>query len=149
MLVAHCTWPPVLPHCAMGPASSPPRNPAPAFPQSIFALMAEVEHEELVTTLETIVERLGSAIAPYAVDLSRQLCEALAKLVSADDDENEAGIMVSSLPVTFAIPPVPVACRSRSHSHRPTRRGVALLHRAHSAALLPAWPGRLALLHPS
>jgi len=72
----------------------------PILPQlltSIFALMSEVEHEDLVVTLETIVEVLGDDIAPYAVDLARQLTGALVKIMGAADadDEESAGVLAA------------------------------------------------------
>jgi importin-7 len=38
-----------------------------------FKLMGEVENEDLVFTLETIVDRFGEEMAPYALGLCQSL----------------------------------------------------------------------------
>ena len=64
----------------------------PSLLHNIFGLMAEVDNEDLVFTLEGIVE-----IGPYAVDMARQLTAAFWKYVAAteedgDDDDADAGV---------------------------------------------------------
>lgn len=63
---------------------------------SIFGLMAEVDNEDLIFTLEGIVEKFGDDIAPYAVNMARQLTQAFYKYTAAaedgdDDDDLETG----------------------------------------------------------
>eukprot|EP00879_Flechtneria_rotunda_P022091 GHRR01023309.1.p1 GENE.GHRR01023309.1~~GHRR01023309.1.p1 ORF type:complete len:1020 (+),score=395.54 GHRR01023309.1:417-3476(+) len=56
---------------------------------SIFKLMNEVENEDLVFTLEVIVDKFGDEIAPYAVNLARNLTAAFWKYSGqADGDED-------------------------------------------------------------
>ena len=43
------------------------------FPTEIFKLMNEVENEDLVFTLETIVDKFGEEMAPYALGLCQNL----------------------------------------------------------------------------
>ena len=47
-----------------------------------FKLMNEVESEDLVFTLETIVEKFGEDIAPYALGLAQNLAAAFWKLTN-------------------------------------------------------------------
>jgi len=54
-----------------------------------FKLLNEVESEDLVFTLEAIVEKLGEDIAPYAVGLTQNLVAAFWKLVAAEDDKDD------------------------------------------------------------
>ena len=73
----------------------------PILPQLLdefFALMNEVESEEMVFTLETIVEKFGEEIAPYAMGMTANLAAAFWKLTgSADqaDDEDFTGALAS------------------------------------------------------
>lgn len=43
------------------------------FPSEFFKLMNEVENEDLVFTLETIVDKFGEEMAPYALGLCQNL----------------------------------------------------------------------------
>ncbi|KAK9839718.1 hypothetical protein WJX81_008385 [Elliptochloris bilobata] len=54
----------------------------------LFALMVEVESEDLVFTLETIVEKFGEEMAPYAVGVCQHLTQAFWR---ACEQENGAG----------------------------------------------------------
>jgi hypothetical protein len=68
----------------------------PSLLDAVFALMAEVDNEDLVFTLEGIVEKFGDGIAPYATGLARSLAAAFWKYVSAtegdgDDDDADTG----------------------------------------------------------
>eukprot|EP00878_Enallax_costatus_P046967 GHUV01057304.1.p1 GENE.GHUV01057304.1~~GHUV01057304.1.p1 ORF type:complete len:796 (+),score=306.27 GHUV01057304.1:175-2562(+) len=56
---------------------------------SIFKLMNEVENEELVFTLEVVVDKFGDDIAPYAVNLARNLTAAFWKYSGQADGEDE------------------------------------------------------------
>ena len=70
-----------------------------------FQLMAEVEHEELVFTLEAIVDRFGEAIVPYATGLIVNLVAAFWRAIKSgdgdgnahddDDDDDESGALAS------------------------------------------------------
>ena len=42
-----------------------------------FKLMSEVENEDLVFTLETIVDRFGEEMAPYALGLCQSLVRSI------------------------------------------------------------------------
>jgi hypothetical protein len=95
----------------------------PLLPQLLdefFKLMHEVENEELVFTLETIVDKFGEEIAPYALGLCQNLAAAFWKCmntVNADEEVDDQGALaavgclraistvlesVSSLPHIFA-----------------------------------------------
>lgn len=54
-----------------------------------FSLMNELENEDLVMTLETIVEKFGDEIAPYAVGLCQNLTAAFMKMTDAEDDDDD------------------------------------------------------------
>ncbi|MCL7040799.1 hypothetical protein MKW94_018897 [Papaver nudicaule] len=55
-----------------------------------FKLMNEVENEDLVFTLETIVDKFGEEMAPYALGLCQNLAAAFWKCIdSADADDDE------------------------------------------------------------
>ncbi|CAL5220954.1 g3058 [Coccomyxa viridis] len=58
----------------------------------LFALMNEVESEDVVFALETIVENFGSEMAPFAVGLCQHLSQAFWRLQeSAEDDDADDG----------------------------------------------------------
>lgn len=60
--------------------------------ESIFSLMAEVGSEDLVASLETIVEAAGEDIAPYAAQLAQNLTNAYWTYTGGDeDDDNDEG----------------------------------------------------------
>ncbi len=50
---------------------------------------SQVENEDLVFTLEAIVEKFGEEIGPYAVELARNLTVAFWKYSNAADDEDD------------------------------------------------------------
>uniref|UniRef100_A0A7R9YU85 Importin N-terminal domain-containing protein n=1 Tax=Chlamydomonas euryale TaxID=1486919 RepID=A0A7R9YU85_9CHLO len=60
---------------------------------SIFQLMGEVDAEELLSTLEAIVEKFDEEIAPFALQMAQQLGAAFWKYVNTadEDDEDEMG----------------------------------------------------------
>ncbi|MCO5568289.1 hypothetical protein L7F22_021988 [Adiantum nelumboides] len=65
----------------------------PILPQLLdefFKLMNEVENEDLVFTLETIVDKFGEEMAPYALGLCQNLATAFWKCIrSSEGDEEE------------------------------------------------------------
>ncbi|KAK4489123.1 hypothetical protein RD792_004917 [Penstemon davidsonii] len=95
----------------------------PILPQLLdefFKLMNEVENEDLVSTLETIVDKFGEEMAPYAIGLCQNLATAFWKCMNsaeADEEGDDSGALaavgclraistilesVSSLPHLFA-----------------------------------------------
>lgn len=79
---------------------------APVLPHlltSIFDLMNKVDNEELAGTLETITEKMGADIRPYAVELMRNLVTIFFKYASAaagadeDDDSTPAAFAAYSV----------------------------------------------------
>ncbi|GJT09582.1 importin beta-like SAD2 [Tanacetum coccineum] len=63
-----------------------------------FMLMNEVENEDLVFTLETIVEDFGEEMAPYAIGLCQKLADAFWKCINTDAaDEPDAMAAVGCL----------------------------------------------------
>lgn len=69
----------------------PYNTPPPIFPSF------QVENEELVFTLEVVVERFGDDIAPYAVGLAHNLVAAFWRYSGAgdgdgDDDDDDQGV---------------------------------------------------------
>lgn len=73
----------------------------PILPQLLdefFKLMNEVENEDLVFTLETIVDKFGEEMAPYALGLCQNLAAAFWKCLQsseADEDEDESGALAA------------------------------------------------------
>ncbi|EIE23737.1 ARM repeat-containing protein [Coccomyxa subellipsoidea C-169] len=63
----------------------------PSLLNQLFALMAEVESEDVVFTLETIVEKFGEEMAPFAVGLCQHLSQAFWRLQEAADEEDDEG----------------------------------------------------------
>eukprot|EP00963_Diacronema_lutheri_P005023 scaffold370_cov349-Pavlova_lutheri.AAC.8 len=62
----------------------------------LFKLMDEVDNEDLVFTLETIVENLGEEIAPYALGLCTSLANAFWKCIQSEvEEEDELGAMAA------------------------------------------------------
>nr|GEX97830.1 importin beta-like SAD2 [Tanacetum cinerariifolium] len=63
-----------------------------------FKLMNEVENEDLVFTLEIIVEKFGEEMAPYAIGLCQKLADAFWKCINTDAaDEPDAMAAVGCL----------------------------------------------------
>lgn len=60
----------------------------PSLLDSVFALMAEVDNEDLIFTLEGIVEKFGDEIAPYAANLAQNLAAAFWKYTQATEDDD-------------------------------------------------------------
>eukprot|EP00250_Pteridium_aquilinum_P010585 c19495_g1_i1 orf=322-3393(-) len=64
----------------------------PILPQLLdefFKLMSEVENEDLVFTLETIVDKFGEEMAPYALGLCQNLAAAFWKCIRSSEGEEE------------------------------------------------------------
>ncbi|PWA89663.1 importin-beta domain, Armadillo-type fold protein [Artemisia annua] len=65
----------------------------PILPQLLddfFKLMDEVENEDLVFTLETIVDKFGEEMAPYALGLCQSLAAAFWKCINTSEAEEDA-----------------------------------------------------------
>ena len=75
------------------------RSILPSLLDSLFQLMAEVESEDLVFTLEEVVEKFGDEMAPYAEGLIGNLVAAFWRLLAAEGegDEEEGGTALSCL----------------------------------------------------
>ncbi|KQJ99478.1 importin beta-like SAD2 [Brachypodium distachyon] len=73
----------------------------PIIPQLLdefFKLMNEVENEDLVFTLETIVDKFGEEMAPYALGLCQNLASAFWKCMAsseADDEADDSGALAA------------------------------------------------------
>lgn len=73
----------------------------PILPQLLdefFKLMNEVENEDLVFTLETIVDKFGEEMAPYALGLCQNLAAAFWKCLNtaeADDEGDDPGALAA------------------------------------------------------
>ncbi|XVF84412.1 hypothetical protein PTKIN_Ptkin17bG0035100 [Pterospermum kingtungense] len=73
----------------------------PILPQlldEIFKLMNEVENEDLVFTLETIVDKFGEEMAPYALGLCQNLAAAFWRCTNtseADDEADDPGALAA------------------------------------------------------
>ncbi|KAG0567157.1 hypothetical protein KC19_7G115500 [Ceratodon purpureus] len=73
----------------------------PILPQLLdefFKLMNEVENEDLVFTLETIVDKFGEEMAPYALGLCQNLAAAFWKCLESsetEDDEDDSGALAA------------------------------------------------------
>ncbi|VAH46983.1 unnamed protein product [Triticum turgidum subsp. durum] len=73
----------------------------PILPQLLdefFKLMGEVENEDLVFTLETIVDRFGEEMAPYALGLCQSLAAAFWRCMAsseADDEIEDSGALAA------------------------------------------------------
>ncbi|GJM85010.1 hypothetical protein PR202_ga00737 [Eleusine coracana subsp. coracana] len=65
----------------------------PILPQLLdefFKLMNEVENEDLVFTLETIVDKFGEEMAPYALGLCQNLAAAFWRCMASSEAEDES-----------------------------------------------------------
>lgn len=100
----------------------------PILPQLLdecFKLMNEVENEDLVFTLETLVEKFGEEISPFAVGLTTNLVQAFYKCIEGGDsadDEEPAGAL-ASLGCLRAIISILVRAPAYPHIHTlPARR---------------------------
>ena len=61
----------------------------PSLLNSVFGLMSEIDNEDLVFTLESIVEKFGDEIAPHAATLAAQLAGAFWKYTEATEGEDD------------------------------------------------------------
>ncbi|WVZ84840.1 hypothetical protein U9M48_031827 [Paspalum notatum var. saurae] len=57
---------------------------------NFWMLMSEVENEDLVFTLETIVDRFGEEMAPYALGLCQSLAAAFWRCMASSEADEEA-----------------------------------------------------------
>uniref|UniRef100_A0A7S0V0E3 Importin N-terminal domain-containing protein n=1 Tax=Polytomella parva TaxID=51329 RepID=A0A7S0V0E3_9CHLO len=57
---------------------------------TIFGLMDTVDNEDVVFTLEAIVEKLSDRIVPYALQMTQQLAAAFWKYISSSETEDDA-----------------------------------------------------------
>jgi len=72
------------------------RSILPQLLNELFKLMNEVENEDLVFTLETIVEKFGEEISPYAVGLTQNLVAAFWKCINSEDEsDDDVGALAS------------------------------------------------------
>ncbi|XP_062112025.1 importin beta-like SAD2 [Humulus lupulus] len=62
----------------------------PQFLDEFFKLMNEVENEDLVFTLETIVDKFGEEMAPYALRLCQNLASAFWRCMNTAETEEDA-----------------------------------------------------------
>ncbi|KAJ1381659.1 Ureohydrolase domain superfamily [Sesbania bispinosa] len=62
----------------------------PQFLDEFFKLMNEIENEDLVFTLETIVNKFGEEMAPYAIGLCQNLAAAFWRCMNTAEDDDEA-----------------------------------------------------------
>ena len=71
----------------------------PALLDVFFKLMNEVDNEDLVMTLETLVEKFEDEISPYAVGICKNLAAAFWKLMQTgegdDEDEDDMGALAA------------------------------------------------------
>eukprot|EP00891_Asterochloris_glomerata_P009638 jgi/Astpho2/9638/fgenesh1_pm.00146_%23_24_t len=72
----------------------------PLIPQlldSVFNLMQQIESEDLLFTLETVVEKFGEEIAPYAVGLCQHLAAAFWRIQGsgAEDEDDDFGALAA------------------------------------------------------
>lgn len=73
----------------------------PIIPQLLdefFKLMNEIENEDLVFTLETIVDKFGEEMAPYALGLCQNLAAAFWRCLNtaeANDDDDDPGALAA------------------------------------------------------
>ncbi|KEH44552.1 putative importin-beta domain-containing protein [Medicago truncatula] len=66
------------------------RSLLPSLLDEFFKLMNEVENEDLVFTLETIVDKFGEEMAPYALGLCQNLAAAFWRCMNTADADDEA-----------------------------------------------------------
>lgn len=69
----------------------------PAILRDFFALMGEVENEEMITTLEALIETFSDDMAQYAVQLAQHLAQAFWRIQQQeeendDDDDDTAAL---------------------------------------------------------
>ncbi|XP_078156294.1 importin beta-like SAD2 [Carex rostrata] len=75
------------------------RKGLPQFLDEFFKLMNEVENEDLVFTLETIVDKFGEEMAPYAIGLCQNLAGAFWRCMNmseaAEDEGDDSGALAA------------------------------------------------------
>mmetsp|Transcript_36591 Transcript_36591/g.59153 ORF Transcript_36591/g.59153 Transcript_36591/m.59153 type:complete len:1025 (+) Transcript_36591:45-3119(+) len=58
----------------------------------LFKLMDEIDNEDLVFTLENLIEKYSEVMAPYAVMLCTKLTQSCLRMVDADEEDEESGM---------------------------------------------------------
>ncbi|KYQ94245.1 hypothetical protein DLAC_04540 [Tieghemostelium lacteum] len=67
----------------------------PILPQildKIFVLLGESESDELILTIESIINKFKEEVAPYALDLAQKLTESFIQLAEAEKEDPESGV---------------------------------------------------------
>ncbi|EGG21185.1 hypothetical protein DFA_01060 [Cavenderia fasciculata] len=54
----------------------------------LFALMNDIESDDLVTSIDSIIRRFKYEIGPYAISLTQRLCETFMRLCENEDDDS-------------------------------------------------------------
>lgn len=72
--------------------------------EAIFKLMTEIESDDLVATLESLIDKFGEEMAPYAVALCQRLTESFMRFYkSADDNEEDDTAASAALECLMAL----------------------------------------------
>ena len=68
--------------------------------ESLFAVMDEVGSDELVQSLDVLIEIFASRMPPYAQGLCHRLSETFLRLAASDDADTDSSLAARSLLLT-------------------------------------------------
>jgi len=63
----------------------------PALLDSFFRIMNEVGNDDVVTSLDVLIEQYGDQMAPHAIALVNNLCNTFNKYIDVDEEDDEEG----------------------------------------------------------
>jgi hypothetical protein len=84
---------------------------------SFFGLIDEIGSETVISTLGTLIHKVGQDMAPFAVDMMRKLVAMFQKLLQADEEDDEA--MLSAQECMRAINSILYACEKSPELYAP------------------------------
>merc|ERR1719460_2671618 len=69
----------------------------------LFSLLREVGADEVVATVDTLIENYGEEMVPYAVKVVTELAASFLRLIDESDDDDEDDATLAALGVMQAL----------------------------------------------
>jgi hypothetical protein len=75
----------------------------PELVQQLFTLINDVGNDEVVQSLDTLIEKYGERMGPYAVEVVRALSQHFIRLFTSEDTDDDDGAALTAMSVMRAI----------------------------------------------